>query len=213
MEKEIIEALSWRYATKLFDASKKISEKNWKTLEEALRLAPSSYGLQPWRFIVVQNADIRKKLREVAWNQPQITDASHLVVFTTRDKIDESFVQSYIDKIAAVRGVPKPSLDGFKNAMVGDVVKGPRASQIKTWTQRQAYIAIGFLLETAALLHIDACPMEGLDTAAFDKILKLDGTGWGSVAVVTLGYRSDKDQLATAKKVRFDKSQVIQVID
>ena len=213
MEKEIIEALNWRYATKLFDASKKISEKNWKTLEEALRLAPSSYGLQPWRFVVVQNADVRKKLREVAWNQPQITDASHLVVFTTRDKIDEAFVQSYVDKIAGVRGVPKTSLDGFKNAMIGDVVKGPRAAQSKTWTQRQAYIAIGFLLETAALLRIDACPMEGFDTAAFDKILKLEGSGWGSVAVVTLGYRSDKDQLAAAKKVRFDKSQVIQVID
>ncbi len=212
-EKEIIQALNWRYATKVFDTSKKIAEKDWKTLENALQLAPSSYGLQPWRFIVVQNSELRKKLRAVAWNQSQITDASHLVVFATREKIDEAFVQSYIDKIAEIRGVPKDSLDGFKGAMVGDVVNGPRASSAKTWTQRQAYIAIGFLLETAALLHIDACPMEGFSAAEFDKLLKLEGTGWGSVAVVTLGYRSEKDQLAKAKKVRFEKSQIIQVID
>ncbi len=213
MNEKIIEALNWRYATKIFDPNKKISQKDWSTLEEALRLAPSSYGLQPWRFIVVQNPELRKKLRAVAWNQPQVTDASHFVVVTTKDKIDEAFVDSYVQKIATVRGIDKSSLDGFRNSMVGDVVKGPRASKIQHWTQRQAYIAVGFLLETAALLHIDACPMEGLDAAAFDKILKLEGTGWGSVAMVGLGYRSSKDQLASAKKVRFDKSQVIQVID
>src|SRR6185312_3183304 len=99
------------------------------------------------------------------------------------------------------------------SSMVGDVVKGPRADKLKPWTQRQAYIAIGFLLETAALLQIDACPMEGFQAAEYDKLLKLEGTGWGSVAVVTLGYRSEKDQYAKAKKVRLEKSQVIQIID
>ena len=214
VDNKIIEgALNWRYAVKKFDAQKKISPKDWATLESSLILSPSSYGLQPWKFIVVQNAQVRQQLRDVSWGQSQVTDCSHYVVLTYKKKMDESHIQKYVDKMAQVRGVPTASLDGFKNMMIGDVVKGPRAQVIDWWAQKQTYIAMGFLMETAALLSVDACPMEGLDPAAYDKILKLEGTGWNAVAAVALGYRHAEDGLQKAAKVRFDRKDVIEFID
>jgi len=205
----ILEQLNWRYATKRFDSSKKISDADFQVLEEALRLSPSSYGIQPWKFIVVQNPEIREKLKAAAYGQPQLTEASHIVVFSYRKNIDEAHVQSYINRTAEVRGIPTESLNDFKNMMLGDFVKGPRAPIADTWCQRQVYISLGFLVETAALLEIDACPMEGFDASAFDKILGLEGTGWGAICMAALGYRSSEDQLSKAKKVRFAKADVV----
>lgn len=208
---EIQKALEWRYATKRFDTSKKISDKDWSTLKEALKMAPSSFGMQPWKFVVVQNPQIREKLRGAGFNQSQFTDASHLVVFATREQIDEKFVQAYIQRVADVRGIPSDSLGGFKSTML-ETVNGPLKGKNLPWTQRQAYIAMGFLLETAALLQIDACPMEGFDPNAFDKILGLEGKGWKSVATVALGYRHPEDGYQNMKKVRFADETVIEYV-
>lgn len=213
LNEAISKQLNWRYAAKKMDSSKKIPQQDWKTLEESLVLSPSSYGLQPWRFLVVQNQELRKQLRAVSWNQSQVEDCSHFVVFTTRPEMNEKDIQKHIDRIAHVRGVPPESLDAYKNGMIGDVVKGPRAQVIKWWAQRQSYIAMGFLMETAALLNIDTCAMEGLDPAAYDSILKLEGTDYRTVAAVACGYRHSEDKYQSMKKVRFDAKDIVHFID
>lgn len=208
----LLESLKWRYATKHFDANKKISAEKWEMLAEVLRLAPSSYGLQPWQFIVVNNPDLRKSLRAVSWNQPQIEECSHLVVISTLKKVTADYVQKFISKIAKVRGIPEEGLNDYRNMMLGDIVNGPRAEIAHAWTQRQAYIAMGFLLESAALLEIDACPMEGLSSPDYDKILGLAGSDYSTVAVVTLGYRAEDDSYQHLPKVRFDSSEILRYV-
>lgn len=208
---KIQEALEWRYATKRYDATKKISTQDWKTLTESLKLAPSSYGIQPWKFLVIENAAVREQLKAASWNQTQVTDASHYVVFLYRDGIDVDFVQKYIDRIVEVRGAPREALDGYKNMMIENLANGPK-EKIQVWSQRQAYIAMGFLLETAALLKIDATPMEGFDPAAYNKILGLEGTEWKSIATVALGYRHSEDSFQALKKVRFSDDALIEYV-
>ena len=211
-DKTLVEQLNWRYATKRFDSTKKISDGDWKTLAETIRLTPSSYGLQPWKVLLVQNAAKRKELRAVSWNQPQIEECSHLVVFATLKTISEKYVKEFIALTAKERGMQPEQLKDYEAMMVGDVVKGPRSEIAQFWAQRQAYIAMGFLLETAALKGIDSCPMEGLDPNKYDEILGLKGTEYATVAVVTLGYRAADDKYQSLKKVRFSSEQVVQVI-
>jgi nitroreductase len=211
-QEEIIQVLNWRYAVKRFDAAKKISDSVWKILESSLILAPSSYGLQPWKFLVVENPSLREQLKAVSWNQSQVTEASHFVVFLTRDKITESDVREYIEDIASTREVTRESLKGFEGMLLTNVVEGKTGVDLLHWTQRQAYIAMGFLLETAALLKVDSVPMEGLVPLAYDRILNLEGSGWRSVAAVALGYRHPEDKLQYAKKVRFPAEKIIQKV-
>lgn len=208
---ELNEALKWRYAVKKFD-TKPIPPAIWKTLEDSLVLTPSSYGLQPWKFLIVENKEIREKLVPVSWNQRQIADASHLVVFAVKEKVDEALVQSYVEQIAKVRNIDVSTLDGYKNMMIGDVVKGPRSAWSFEWAARQAYIAAGSLSTASALLGVDTCIMEGFDPGQYDEILGLKGTGWKSVVVMTVGYRADDDGYAKLKKVRFDHDTVVKRI-
>lgn len=213
MDNKIIsEKLHWRYATKVFDKTKKISDSDWKTLEQSLVLSPSSYGLQPWKFIVVENKEMREKLKTVSWNQSQVVDASHFVVFTTLKRVTEDYVKEFIASNASIRGVPVESLAGFQNMMVKNITNGMQPENLKSWTQRQSYIAMGFLLETAALLNIDTVALEGLQPSAYDEILGLNQTDYGTVAAVALGYRDASDKYQFAKKVRFDASRVVQYI-
>ncbi|MFN9069002.1 MAG: NAD(P)H-dependent oxidoreductase [Bdellovibrionales bacterium] len=209
---QVIHSLNWRYATKKFDSTKKIKENDWHTLSESLRLAPSSYGLQPWKFLVVQDKEKLKKLTPLSWNQTQVEDCSHYIVFTTLLKVSEDHVKKFINKTAEVRGVDPKTMQGYQDMMIGDVVKGPRSEIAKWWAQRQSYIAMGFLMETAALLKIDTCAMEGIDPSGYDKVLGLEGTGWGTVAAVACGYRHPDDKYQNMKKVRFDTPDIIQFV-
>ncbi len=202
---------NFRYAVKRFDASKKISDSDWHILEESLRLSPSSYGLQPWKFLIVQNTNLREQLKTVSWGQTQVTDCSQYVVFTTLKSLDEKYVDQFIHTIAQTRGVDASSLKGYRDAIVGDVVTGPRSGIAQAWTQRQAYIAMGNLMTTAAMMHIDTCPMEGLDPAAYDRILGLEKSPYATVAACAVGYRHAEDKYQFAKKVRFKRDQVIEV--
>lgn len=202
-------ALDWRYAVKKFDPARKISSEDWTTLKHAFVKSPSSYGLQPYKFLHVESPALREKLKPVSWGQTQITDASHLVVLLARDAVTEDDVARYIRRIADVRGVPVDSLNGFRDMMVGSLVKGMPADKALPWTQRQAYIAMGFALEAAALLQIDATPMEGFDAAAYDKLLGLEGTGWRATAVVAFGYRHAEDGFQNFKKVRFAEEDLL----
>ncbi|MCC6230400.1 MAG: NAD(P)H-dependent oxidoreductase [Phycisphaerales bacterium] len=204
---QLIENLSWRYATKQFDSARKIPADQWTTLEQAMTLSPSSFGLQPWGFVVVTDPKVREKLRSVSWNQPQITDASHLVVFCAKTNLGRADVQRYIDRIAQVRGVPQDALAGFRDMMLGKV-EAPGADNLP-WSQRQVYIALGFFLSAAAMLGIDACPMEGFDPAKYNEILGLTSQGLTATVIATAGYRSANDSYAALKKVRFEPSDII----
>ncbi len=207
---KLIEQMNWRYAVKKFDPTRKLSDADWKTLKELLILTPSSYGLQPWKFIIVQNPDLRKKLRAVSWNQSQVEECSHFVVFAGKDKIDEDYIKKYMNHIAKVRGIPPESLQGFHDAIMNDAVKGPRATISKEWSARQGYIALGNLMTVAAMMNIDTCPMEGLDTQEYNRILDLNGTGYSTLCACAVGYRSPEDKSAAAKKVRFHHDEVVQ---
>lgn len=209
LNQEIESALDWRYAAKKYDASRKISAADWKTIELSLKKAPSSYGLQPFKFLVIEDQALREKLRAQAWNQTQVTDAAKLVVVLAKERVDEKHIQDYIDNIAKVRGISGESLNGFKDMMLSRAV-GLSDEDAITWNQRQAYIALGFALETAALLKIDATPMEGFDPAAFDKILELEGSGWKSVVVAAFGYRHAEDATQNFKKVRREDAHIVQ---
>jgi nitroreductase len=206
----LLQQLNWRYATKKFDPTKKVPAADWAVLEQALVLTASSYGLQPWKFIVVTDPALKAKLRPASWNQAQVEDCSHHVVFTVKEDISEVDVDRFIARIAEVRGVTPESLAAYKGYMVGDLVNGPRHAIIKEWAARQAYIAMGNLLTSAAILGIDACPFEGIEPAKYDEILGLKGTGYATVAACPVGYRSADDKYASAPKVRFDAKDVVE---
>ena len=206
---KLIEALEWRYATKKFDATKKIDEKTWASLEKALILTPSSYGLQPWKFIIVQNQLIKDQLKAVSWNQTQVSDCSHHVVFVIKEKMDEAHITHFIEQTAKVRDMDASTMDGYKKMMIGDLVQGPRSKVISEWAARQAYIALGNFMTAAALVGVDTCPLEGIDPVKYDEILGLSDTGWKTVCACPAGFRAEDDKYASAKKVRFDASEVI----
>jgi nitroreductase len=206
---QLLEKLNWRYAVKKFDSTKKISPEIWKALETALVLTPSSYGVQPWKFLVVQNPEIRKKLRQVSWNQSQVEDCSHLVVLVGKEKVDTVWIERYMARIAEVRQVDVSTLQGFQNSIVSDVINGPRSQVAAEWAARQNYIALGNLMTCAAVLDVDACPLEGLDPAQYDEILGLKGTGFRTFVACALGYRASDDKLAHSKKVRFKTEDVV----
>lgn len=207
MHENILEKLNWRYATKAFDPNRKISDADWEVLEESLTLAPSSYGLQPYKFIVVDDPAIREKLRAAAWGQSQVTDASHLVVLAHKKVLTDADIERYVDRIVEVRGGSRESLVDYENLMKGSAKKAVDEGYIETWNSRQAYIALGFLLETAALLGIDATPIEGFDAAQFNEILGLEE--YSAVVICPLGYRNaESDWLATLPKVRFPKEEL-----
>lgn len=207
---DLVTQLNWRYATKKFDAARKIPAELWATLEQALVLSPSSYGLQPYRFIVVGDPELRKQLRAAAWDQSQVTDASHCVVLARRLTLSAADVEEFVNLTTDTRGMARGSLQGYLDMMVGDLVKGPRSAIIKEWTARQTYIALGNLLTSAALLGVDACPMEGFDPAKFDEILGLGAQGYGAACMCALGYRAVDDKYAVAAKVRFAAGMLIQ---
>ncbi len=210
MNQQITTALNWRYATKKFDKDRKISTENWQTLLDSLRLAPSSYGLQPWKFVVVENQEVREKLKEAAWGQEQIVSADKLVVLCRLKKLDEAVIDKHIENTASTRKTNVESLAGYKQMLLG--LLGRSEFELQSWMDKQVYISLGFLLESAALLEIDACPMEGFAKEKFDEILGLSEFGVASTVVATLGYRSAEDQSATNSKVRFlEKDLVIEV--
>jgi nitroreductase len=207
----VLEQLKWRYATKKFDPTKKIAPELWAKLEQAAIHAPSSYGIQPWKFIVVTDPEVRKKLHPVSYNQPQILDASHLVVFAAKNPPSPEDIDAYVARTAAVRGVPVEALEGFKGMMLGALSRMD-AAQAHRWASRQTYIALGVFLASAAMMGIDACPMEGFQPDKYDEILGLKEKRLGAVVIATAGYRSHDDKNAHLAKVRFEAKDVVEHI-
>ena len=211
-ETQLLQALQWRYATKAFDPTRKIPSATWTTLQEALVLSASSYGLQPYRFIDVSDPETRAELLPHSWNQRQVVDASHFVVFASRTALTETEIDRFLDRIVEVRGGNREALEGYRQMMVGSLLGEDSKARIPQWTARQAYIALGNLLTSAALLGVDACPMEGFVSAEFDKILNLSVQGYTAVVSCALGYRSAEDKYASAPKVRPQISELIQTV-
>ena len=208
----LISQLNWRYATKKFDTAKKISDADWKTLETSLVLTPSSFGIQPWKFLVVTNPAIRQKLVPASWNQTQPVECSHFVVFAVRKNLGADHIDRYIARIAEVRGGAVDTLAGFKNIMLGSLKQAADKGYLDQWQTHQVYIALGNFMTSAALLGIDACPMEGIEPLKYDEILGLTGTDYATVVTCAAGYRAADDKYASLAKVRFPADQVIQRI-
>ena len=197
----LVDKLNWRYATKKFDNAKKIPGNTLQNILDAVQLAPSSLGLQHYRILVVEDPAIRAQLREVAYGQPQITDASQLIIFAAETNINEEFGKKYIDNVAATRNVPRETLAGFEG-MVLAAINARTPEQLLVWAQKQAYIALGVLVAATAEQDVDICPMEGFDPAGFDKILGLTEKGLTATVIATIGYRSEDDKTSYAPKVR-----------
>jgi nitroreductase len=209
---QLLDALRWRYATKAFDPNRKIPADTWSALEESLVLSPSSFGLQPYRFLVINDPAMRERLLPHAWGQRQVVDASHFVVLASRTQVTEAEIDTFIARIARARGVAPESLASYRGMMTGTLLSDGFKPLVPHWTTRQAYIALGNLLTSAALLGIDACPMEGFVPAEFDQVLGLPAQGLAAVVCCALGYRHADDKYAVAPKVRFPKSELVQKV-
>lgn len=201
MEHTIIENLNWRYATKKFDASKKIAKKDLEILKEAVRLSASSYGLQPYQVVLVENEDLREQIKAAAWNQAQITEASDVLIFANITNVGAKEISDYIENMAAIREIPTANLTGFQN-MMNKVMTAFSSEEKEVWSAKQTYIALGTLLSAAADLKIDATPMEGFDINTVNNILQLTERGLSATLIVTLGYRHDADTTQHLRKVR-----------
>lgn len=206
----VIEDLSWRYACKQFDPTKKLTDEQIDALLESLRLTASSYGMQPWTFVRVTNKDLREKLVEHSWNQKQVVDASDLIILCAKTDINEKLVDDYIDDIVATRSVEKESLEGFKKMMMYTVAWDEERKA--AWADKQIYIAMGTLLSSCAQMRIDSCPMEGFVPAKYDEVLGLKEMGLRSVLVCPVGFRSEDDNYAKLKKVRASKDNAIKTL-
>ena len=197
----LVDKLNWRYATKKFDPSKKLSTEQLDELLKAVQLSPSSAGLQSYKVIVVEDPEIRKQLREAAHGQSQITDASQLIIFASETKLDEAYVKHFIDFVAEKRSIERESLDGYEQMIMGNVNRLTEDQRI-AWSNKQAYIALGVLLTAAAEMGIDACPMEGFSAAQFDAILGLDEKQLTTAVIATIGFRAEDDMFSKLVKVR-----------
>lgn len=206
---QLLDQLNWRYATKQFDPNRKINAQDWATLEEALLLTPSSGGWQPWQFLVVDDPEVRSKLLLASYGQPQIVDASHLMVFTAAANFGEADLDAHVARAAEVRGLSVESLAGLRAMGMRAVVQGMNETERKTWAANQTYIALGNLLTCAALLGVDACPMEGIERCRYDDLLGLKQRGLRTTMVAALGYRLPTDKYSTTPKVRFEHSRVM----
>lgn len=200
----LLDALNWRYAVKRMNGETVPADKIENILE-ATRLAPSSMGLQPYSVIVISNPELKKQLQPAAYNQPQIIEASHLLVFAAWENVTEAHIDAYIQDIVATRGITAESLEGFRASMMG-IVTGRSEQQKHEWAARQAYIAFGTAIAAAAVEQVDATPMEGFVPDQVDAVLGLKEKGLRSVTILALGYRnSEQDFMANAKKVRRSK--------
>ena len=205
----LLNQLRWRYATKQFDPARKISAADWCTLEESLVLTPSSFGLQPWRFIVVTNPAMKEKLVPASWDQRQVAEASHVVVFAIKKNLGPADVDRHLTRMAEVRGVGTDSLKGFRDMLLGFLAQPTDQFSADAWATRQIYIALGNFLTSAALLGIDTCPMEGIEPPRYDEILGLAAQGYRTVVVAAAGYRAGTDKYAALPKVRFATEEII----
>lgn len=204
----IVDHLSWRYATKTFDENLKISEDDLKILYNAFNLTATSYGLQPIKLVVIQDKDLQSSLVEHSMNQEQIAQASHVLVFCIETNIDKDYIVNYFNKIKEVRDTPDAIINPFRDFLIEDFTKKEQLT-IEDWATKQAYLAMGNMLTVCATQRIDSCPMEGFNPEKYDEILDLKAKGLKSVLLLPMGYRAKEDVFAGFKKVRKEVSESV----
>lgn len=202
-----IKNANWRYATKKFDAAKKVSDADLQTLKEAIRLSASSYGLQPYQVILVENPELRAQLQPAAWGQAQLVDASHVLVFANVTNIGDAEIDAYLNNVAETRGLPLDALQGYGDFMKSKI-SSLSAEQKNIWTSKQTYIALGNLLNAAAELNIDVTPMEGFEPEKVNEILGLNERGLNASLIAPIGYRHAEDATQSYAKVRKSEQEL-----
>ena len=205
----LLQQLQWRYAVKRFDPARRIPDAMWAVLEQALVLAPSSFGLQPWKFLVVETPALRQQLCAASWNQPQVCDASHYVVFAGQRTATAADVDRMIAATAASRGTTPESMARYRQVIVDFMQNGWAAADTGAWNARQVYIALGQFVTAAAMLGIDTSPLEGIDCTAYDRLLGLEGTAFTTLCACAAGYRAADDRGATSPKVRYPSNEML----
>ena len=205
--KEIIDTLNWRYATQVFDQNKKVSEEDIHTILESARLSPSPFGIEPWKFLVIKNPELRAKVGK----QPKMTEASHLIIITYRTDVVENITQERIERTAKIQNQKTKELDGLKKSIENTITRKDSDGSLESWIRSQAYIPLGIMIETASLLGVDNGPMEGFDPVAVDELLGLKEKNLKSLTMLALGYRGE-DPAALRPKVRRDFDEVVEVI-
>jgi nitroreductase len=208
----LLDALNWRYATKKFDPARKLSAETWATLEQALILSPSSFGLQPWKFLVITDPAVKARLVPISWGQTQPADCSHMLVLAVKQGLGADHVEKFLDRQVEVRGGSKEKLSLYRDMMLGSLAGAAKAGTLDAWQANQIYIALGQFMAAAALIGVDTCPMEGIDRAKYDEVLGLDGTDFATVVACPAGYRAADDKYASAPKVRFKAADVVEHI-
>lgn len=206
-----IENQNWRYATKKFDATKKVSTEDLETLKKAIQLSSSSYGLQLYKVFIIENPEVRAQLQPVSWGQSQIVDASHLLVFANIVDVQESHIDAYVQNITDTRGLSVEDLKGYSDFMKSKIVQLP-VEQKAIWTSKQTYLALGNLLNAAAELKIDVTPMEGFEPEKYNEILGLDKLGLNASLVAAIGYRHEEDATQHYAKVRKPIEELFETI-
>lgn len=207
----LIESLNWRYATKQFDLSKKVSQTNLEQLKESIRLSASSYGLQLYKVLIIENEAIKRQLKPASHDQGQITDASHLFVFCNYANTNDSHIDEHLQLKANTQGLKIEDLQGYGN-LIKRKLSNKSNEEKKDWTAKQTYIALANLLIAASELKIDTCPIEGFEVEKYNKILGLNNKGLNASVLVAVGYRSTKDHTQFAAKVRKSKEILFEVI-
>lgn len=207
----IIELMNWRYATKKFDPTKKISDSDLEIIKEATNLAATSYGLQLYKVLIVENPEIREKLKPASWNQTQITEASHLLVFANQTNVSDEHIDGYLQLKSEVQNLDVENLKGYGDFMKGQLTH-MESDKVSIWTAKQTYIALGNTMNACAALEIDSCPIEGFDAKQYNEILGLDSRNLNAAVVLPIGYRSAEDQSQFAAKVRKPLSDLFEVI-
>ncbi|MBN8643565.1 MAG: NAD(P)H-dependent oxidoreductase [Flavobacteriales bacterium] len=198
---QFIKDANWRYATKKFDASKKVTAEDLATLKEAIRLSASSYGLQPYKVFIIENPEIRAQLQPASWGQTQIVDASQVIVFANMTEFGDDEINAYFDNMTSTRGISIEAVQGYKDFMKSKI-NALSAEAKSNWTAKQTYLALGNLLNAAAELKIDVTPMEGFEADKYNEILGLTEKGLNASVVATIGYRHDEDATQHYAKVR-----------
>ncbi|MEP6925161.1 MAG: NAD(P)H-dependent oxidoreductase [Pyrinomonadaceae bacterium] len=208
----LLQQLNWRYAVKKFDSTRKLSDEDWAALEQTLILTPTSYGLQPYKFVVITKQEIKEKIVPTAWGQTQARDCSHLVVIAGKKNLNEQDIDRYFERITEVRSVTRESQKDFHHVLSSFTQKLTEEEKVQEWAARQCYIALGFLIMAAAMRGIDSCPMEGFIPAAVDEVLDLESQDLTAVALCPIGYRAADDWLGELPKVRLTRQELVQII-
>jgi len=209
---KLINDLKWRYATKQFDKTKKIPNEELKQIMEVVRLSPSSYGLQLYKVLIIEDSEIREKLKAASWNQSQIIDSSALVIFCNYKDINDDHIDDYIKLKSETEQKDINELKSYGDFMKSKLREMTQSEKDK-WTKRQTYIALGFLLTACAELKIDACPMEGFEKEKYDEILGLSGNNLDASVIATIGYRSESDNTQFLPKVRKPIDELFEIIE